>query len=267
METHDTYIHETHTTEPVTPATEPKKASGSAAVEALAIIGFIALLILGIMLALYGARFIPGAVSKIVHTSSTIGSPSDSDNATSTQPSYLHVTSTTALQPSAATTTVTLPSSPQHWSAPVTEPSQPIVTHHESTGYKAPYGNPDLATTILATGYLTGESTDTFVPAQLIPPGARPAVKFIIANKGTNATGPWNFLAKIPTVTGTVFTSPTEVSMNPGDHVVFTLGFNQAFPGPAQTITVVADPTNVIYESNEGNNSAAAAVTITQTGN
>ena len=110
-------------------------------------------------------------------------------------------------------------------------------------------------------------STDSFVPANIIPPGARPAVKFSIANNGTNSTGPWNFIAHIPSINNTVFSSPIEPSLNPGDHTVFTLGFNQAIPGPAQTITIQVDPNNTVYESNEGNNSASAAVTITQTGN
>jgi hypothetical protein len=129
------------------------------------------------------------------------------------------------------------------------------------------YGLPDLATKIIATGYLAGPDTSSFVPASIIPPGARPAVEFSIANDGTNSTGPWNFLAEIPSKGNQVFTSPTEPSLNPGDHTVFTLGFNEAIPGPAQTITVIADPNDNIVESNEGNNSASAAVTITQTGN
>ncbi len=66
---------------------------------------------------------------------------------------------------------------------------------------------------------------------------------------------------------GSTFTSPVEENMNPGDHIVFTLGFNEAIPGPAQTVTVVADPNDQIDESSKGNNTAAAAMTITATGN
>jgi hypothetical protein len=129
------------------------------------------------------------------------------------------------------------------------------------------YGLPDLSTTIIATGYLATPDTSSFVPASVIPPGARPAVQFSIANVGTNSTGPWGFFAQIPTYNGSSFTSPVEENLNPGDHIVFTLGFTQAIPGPAQTVTVIADPNNQIDETTKSNNTAVAVMTITQTGN
>ena len=235
------------------------------AVAALATVGFIALLILGITLAIYSARYIPIAISKLTGPK------------TSSETPVLVVSSTTPPNNSgmivSQTTTTVPPTSSPVIAAVVTAPatvhpvtSKPTPTEHVSHA-SAPYGLPDLSVSIIATGYLTTESTDSFVPANIIPPGARPAVKFSIANVGTNSTGPWNFLAMIPSINNNVFSSPIEPSLNPGDHTVFTLGFNQAIPGPAQTITVQADPGNTINESNEGNNSASAAVTIIQTGN
>jgi hypothetical protein len=248
-----------------TQTTKTKPAAKSAAVNALATVGFIALLILGITLAIYSARYVPMAVSKlagfsnntnnsgslaVVTSSSTIpfdGSGSDSG---------MVLTSST-------TTAIPQPASPYTSPNPNTAAVAPATV---APTYHAP-GLPDLAVTILATGYLTTASTDSFVPASIIPPGARPAVRFSIANDGTAATGPWTFLAHIPSINNFTFNSPTEPSLNPGDHTVFTLGFNEAIPGQAQTISVIADPNDYIVESNETNNSAAAAVTITQTGN
>jgi hypothetical protein len=239
--------------------TDPVK---GAAVNALAVVGFVALLIIGIALAIYSSQYVPAAVSKLANQT---GASSNNPNtlsvvAASSTPSntdeLLTVNTTTLTPPSTTSTTTT--SAP---ASPSSEISQP------STHPRGLYGLSDLATTIIATGYLAGPSTSSFVPASIVPPGARPAVEFSIANNGTNTTGPWNFIAEIPSKGNQVFTSPTEVSLNPGDHTVFTLGFNQAIPGQAQTITVVADPNNTITESNEGNNSASAAVTITQTGN
>ncbi len=243
----ETHTNSTYTTE----TTTHKGAARRAIFNALMVVGFIALLIIGIMLAIYSARYIPGAISKI-----NLPKTDTSD----TPPNLTVVSSTTTIPFTTTTTTLTPPKTSEDTiDAPVTKT---VATHP-----RVPYGNPDLAVTILSTGYLAGDSTDSFVPASIIPPGARPAVKFSIADVGTNSTGPWNFLAKIPNINGTVFNSPIEPSMNPGDHIVFTLGFNQALLGPAQTITVIADPANQIVESNEGNNSAAVAVTITQTGN
>ncbi len=266
MESHTTETHTVKTT------TEPKPRR--AAVNALATVGFIALLLLGITLAIYAARYIPEATSKLTTnfnfgTSSTTPPSLTVVSATSTtaEPVSYAITSGNPTG-GAYQTTALMPTTQQNRSASQTASaydgaSRVAPIHHVATLH----GLPDLSVTILATGYLAGDSTDSFVPASIIPPGARPAVKFSIANNGTNTTGPWNFLAEIPTINHYVFNPPVEQSMAPGDHIVFTMGFNQAVPGPAQVITVVADPNNLIQESNEGNNSASAAVTVTATGN
>jgi hypothetical protein len=242
---------------------------GTTMTEVLAVFGFIALIIIGIALAIYATRFIPGAAHKIITTSSNLNNPSGQTPPSDT--GYLHVVSTTATNPISTSTTDFNPTPMKSgtWSQPVVPVSQPVKSSTPTPSHtpRAPYGLSDLSTTIIDTGYLSGPTNDSFVSAHVIPPGARPAVKFSIANSGTNSTGPWSFLAHIPTLAGTVFNSPVQASMNPGDHVVFTLGFNQALPGPSQPITVVADPNNQINESSEANNSASAAVTITQTGN
>jgi hypothetical protein len=236
-----------------------------AAVNALATVGFIALLIIGITLAIYSARYVPAAVSKLAGFS---------NNSNNSAPNSLNVVSSTSTAPytndgNAVLTQTTTTVAPTTVTTVNTADTAPATKQPASTAShpRAPYGLSDLSVTIIATGYLASNSTDSFVPANIIPPGARPAVKFSIANNGTNVTGPWSFLAQIPSINNNVFNSPVEPSLNPGDHTVFTLGFNEAIPGPAQTITVVADPNNAIFESNEGNNSASAAVTITQTGN
>jgi hypothetical protein len=255
-----------------TTASNPAK---NAAVNALATVGFIVLLIIGITLAIYSARYIPVAVSKLAGISNNSNTPNSLNvvSSTSTAPytndgnAVLTQTTTSVVPPTTVTTDTTSNT------APVTQPaSTPVFTNTNTAPSaashpRAPYGLSDLAVTIIATGYLASDSTASFTPANIIPPGARPAVEFSIANNGTNVTGPWSFLAQIPSINNNVFNSPVEPSLNPGDHTVFTLGFNEAIPGPAQTITVAADPNDQIIESNEGNNSASAAVTITQTGN
>lgn len=253
MEHMESHVTSTYTTE----TTAAKKPVPSATLYAFAVVGFISLILIGITLAIYSAQFIPTLVSKL---GTGVGT------STSTSSSSLSVVSATSTE--YTQTVIGIPTNPVNPAAQLPGVVVPPSTNPEPSAptYHAPYGLSDLSTTIIATGYLTGDSTDTFVPARIIPPGARPAVKFSVSNIGTNSTGPWNFLAMIPTISGNVFNSPIEQSLNPGDHIVFTLGFNLAAPGPAQPITVVADPNNQISESNEGNNSAAAAVTITATG-
>jgi hypothetical protein len=260
-----------------TTKTTTKNPAKSAAVTALATVGFIALLIIGITLAIYAARYVPAAVSKLAGFTGNSNTPSSLNVVSSTTTIPFSDNGTILTQTTTTVPPTTLTNTSGYGSAPAVEPSTvPVTTSTYGNTSRAPaptahshtpYGLSDLSVTIIATGYLASDSTDSFVPASIIPPGARPAAKFSIANKGTNVTGPWSFLAQIPTFNGSVFNSPVEPSLNPGNHTVFTLGFNQAIPGPAQTITIVADPNNNISESNEGNNSAAAAVTITATGN
>jgi CARDB len=269
---------ESTTTSTYTTETTNKNVARAAAINALATVGFIALLILGISLAIYSARYLPSAISKL---GTFNGSPSNSLSvvtASSTIPfsggQLVNATSTTALTPpQTATAAYTAPSGLDDANSAAATPANgygpasSLPATPAAPAKPALYGLPDLSTTIIATGYLASDSTASFVAASVIPPGARPAVQFSVANDGTNSTGPWGFIAQIPTYNGSVFTSPVEQNMNPGDHIVYTLGFNEAIPGPAQTVTVVADPNNEIDESNESNNIAAAAMTITATGN
>ena len=233
-----------------------------AAVTALATVGFVALLLIGITLAIYSARYIPLALSKLTPGSSSNPNSLSVISASTTIPfgdygsSTLTATSTTALYPNSGTQTgYATPETP-------TAPKTPTTPKHV-----VPYGLPDLSITIIATGYLSGPTTASFVPASIVPPGARPAVQFSVADIGTNSTGPWGFLAHIPSINNTTFNSPVEPSLNPGDHTVFTLGFNEAIPGQSQPITVVVDPNNQIQESTKSNNTATVFETITQTGN
>ena len=241
-----------------------------AAVIALATVGFVALLLIGVTLAIYSARYVPLAISRITNGSSNTNNPNSLAvvSSSSTIPFandgsdvLTATTTTTALMPPGSSMTAGVSN------APVTQGyTPPVQTTPAAPKHVAPYGLPDLSVSIIATGYLSGPSTASFVPANIIPPGARPAVEFSVADVGTNVTGPWNFLAHIPSINDTVFNSPIEPSLNPGDHTVFTLGFNEAIPGQSQPINITVDPNNQIQESSKANNSATASVTITETG-
>ncbi len=78
-------------------------------------------------------------------------------------------------------------------------------------------------------------------------------VEFDIANVGGSATGSWYFSATLPTGGGTYpYHSPTQIPLAPGEHIVSVLRFSPNMrPG---TITITADPSNIIREGNESNN-------------
>lgn len=248
---------ETTTTYTTEQTVQENKASGSPAIAALAVVGFIALVVLGIVLAIYSARYIPDALSNLF--------PSITGNGGGNGEAQLGVvsTSTNSLPIEQGTTTV-LTTQPQttnnSYSNSYSPSAQPTYTQSAPAKPRL-YGLPNLTTTIIATGYLADGTTASFVASPIVPPGARAAVEFSIANTGTNVSGPWGFTAGIPTHGGYVFTSPTEQPLGPGDHIVFTLGFDQAAPG-SNPIVVTADPNNVVMESNEVDNRAQTILNV-----
>ncbi len=246
---------ESTTTYTTTETHDSKKAPASPATIALASIGFVTLIVLGILLAIYSAQYVPTAMNKFF---SAIGTKKGGNPA-------LNVVSTTTIsfgqQPTATTgalmtATTTAPAATSVSSKPATVPA--------TSAPHAPrlYGLPNLSVTILATGYLANGAPESFVASPIVPPGARAAVRFSIANTGTNLTGPWNFAAAIPTQNVYVFTSPVEQSLNPGDHIVFTLGFDQADFGPNHPITIIADPSNALPEGTKADNAATAIINV-----
>lgn len=239
-----------------------------ATVHGLAVAGFIALVIAGISLAIYSARFVPGVVGRIgtaavylgsvftpAPTLSVVQSPS-----ASTTISFGQFASAT----SASANTAPVSSSTRQKTTSTTAGSKTDSTFvlGGATSVAAPFGLPDLVVSISATGYLTSTSTDSFVTGSVVSVGNRPAVKFTIKNSGTNATGPWRFGASIPTVGFYVYRSQPQQSLNPGDSIDYILGFDQANRGPGQMISVTANFDRAVPESNENNNSISATFTV-----
>ncbi len=237
--------------------------SRRAAVAAFALVGFITVLGAGMWLAVYSARYVPVAVSRLGAAAVSLGSifvpatpPGLSvvPNATTTLPFP-------ATTKSAKATSTPKTAAPQAVTPSAGKETSSVTQIGGTTAAPSLTGLPDLATTITATGYLATSSATSFIATSTIPKGARPAVRFTIKNIGTNATGAWNFSAKIPTATNYLYFSPTQQSLNPGDSVDYTLGFDQALPGN-QTITITANASNAVKESDQSNDTATATVTI-----
>ncbi len=234
---------------------DQKHKTRQAALAGLAVVGFIALIIVGITLAIYSARFIPSVVNKIGGAAATLSTSSSTPKLAvirDTDDTLPIATSSPATQPlvhlstvPAATDTDDDATAP----APAAQPKPKL------------YGLSDLAVTVTAVGFLAGDTTDTFVATPVIPAGAHPAIKFSVKNIGTNVSAPWMFSANIPSATGPYFNSQVEQPLGPGDHIDFTLGFNQTVPGN-QIVSVIVDPSNSISEITKTNNTAVAGVVV-----
>ena len=248
--------------------TENPSPARSAAVTGLAIAGFIALIILGIGLAVYSARFVPSAVGGLGSAATYIGSlftpaeepglavvPGATTTPTTTGTSTPAATTT---PPAAATTTNPTPSVTPPPVAPQPGPESTVTYGNPRP---APYGLADLAVTITGVGFGTTPNFSGFVATSTISKTAMGAVKFRITNVGTNVSGAWSFTATVPTNPYTIRSFPGQISLNPGDSIEYVLNFTELTPGN-QTISVTADPEKLIGESNEDNNMATAPITI-----
>lgn len=95
-------------------------------------------------------------------------------------------------------------------------PQTPITPGTNSTGLPAQTGPADLSVHILST------SVDGYGNA---------VVTFDISNIGGSASGPYTFVAQLPSYSNYPYQSAVQVSLAPGSHIVNTLRFNQATNG------------------------------------
>lgn len=215
-------------------------ASRQSAILGLAIVGFVTLVIGGMWLAVDSTRFVPDVAGRIGTASVYLGSVLS----LSPKPYLLVVPTVSTIVPIADT--------------PITDIS-PLL---KATATQLPTNLPDLAVNIIAVGYLATSSADSFVERSSVPVGKNPAIRFTIKNIGANKTGIWRFSASIPAQTSYTYQSQPQQSLNPGDSIGYTLGFDEANKGANQIISITANFDSTISESKTDNNSASAAITI-----
>ena len=249
----------------------------------LAAVGFVALVGVGIWLAIYSTRFVPTVVNRTGAAAVYLGTemnnganaaavylgsifnqaPSSviSSVSTSTEPTIISFgVASSTVSTTTAKSTVVKPHIPVATTAgEKTENTYQISGGTSTSGLS---GLPDLVVNIDNVGYLQSISTDSFIASSTIPAGSRPAVKFTVKNIGTNVSGSWRFSASIPTQTVYIYQSQLQQPLNPGDSIDYTLGFDQSSAGANKTISITANFDHLVGESNTDNNSASTAVTI-----
>lgn len=245
-----------------------------AAINGLAVVGFVALIVLGMGLAVYSARFVPAAVSGLASAGvyfSSIFTPVD-DAGLEVVPSEIPFGETPASEiPVAAATSTPATETPVQTS-PVT-PVVPSAGPSTSTTYPVGggitpssnqnlYGEADLIVAITAVGYMETADTDSFKEAREVPDGERGAFKFTVTNIGTNRSGSWRFEADVPTSPNYIFRSPSQASLAPGERIEFTLGFDRPRSGDDREIEITVDSGRDVDESNESNNDDSAQIDI-----
>lgn len=239
-----------------------KRTNRQAALTGLAVVGFITLIVLGILLAIYSARFVPAAVSRVGSaavylTQVFTPAPKDTDLQVVPQIPFEVATSTATTSP--------LVTAPVTTTKPVTYPTATNpgtqTTNTYGAGTPTLYGQADLKVTITDVGYLALDNTNSFVSAKKVPDGKNAAVKFTVTNIGTNKSGTWSFQAQLPTTSSYTFTSDVQQSLNPNEHIDYVLGFDRARNGD-RDIMVIVDSGRNVSESNEANNTDTKTITI-----
>lgn len=236
-----------------------------AAVNGLAVVGFIMLVILGMALAVYAATYVPGAISRIgsaaVYLSSAFIAPTEETDLVVVPPAETvpfgnDVPTATTTQ---ETTTPVVPPA----AAPTPVANTPVTRVVQVGTAPAPLsGLSDLTVENVITGYLTTANTTSFVKSNTVPDGERGAVKFSVFNRGTNVSGRFEFEVELPTTKAYTYNSGNQQSLNPGERIEYVLGFDKTKDGDNRTITITVDPDKDIKESNEGNNTRSVTVDI-----
>ena len=160
------------------------------AINSLAVVGFVALVIAGIWLAVYSTRFVPTIVNRIGGAAVYLGSvfnPAD-EPVLSVVPTP---TASTTISFGTSSSTVSTPTTPARTNPIKTTAGERTNSTYQiggATTTRALSGLPDLVVNIDAVGYLASTTADSFVATSTMQSNNRPAVKFTIKNVGTNAS-------------------------------------------------------------------------------
>jgi hypothetical protein len=136
------------------------------------------------------------------------------------------------------------------------------VVNTQGTGAVTGTGKADLVVRILDTGVIN-RSNNSYTQSTTANAGDRVGVRIEIENIGTVASGGWRFQASLPTAdsNNSNFNSENYQSLNPGQKITLTVGFESLRNQGSNLISVFVDSSAQVSESNESNNNASATIT------
>ena len=241
-----------------------------AAINGLAIVGFITLVGLTVVLAGNAARFVPTIVNGTVDglSAAVIGVTSifvQEDG----EVIVIDDTPTPSEEP-VILPPVEFPEEPEVPATPPTptpgEENTDIITQNPNGVVLDSTGLPDLVPVILETGKLVGGvQAENFVATSTLSKSDRIAIRFAVENQGTNASGTnWRFNVVMPTETTYIFegTAAHVQNLNPGERIEYVIGFDRSKVGTDLQISVAVDQDDAVSESDEDNNGAFVKISV-----
>ncbi len=133
-------------------------------------------------------------------------------------------------------------------------------TYSPTVTYPTYYGKADLAIRVIQVGLLNSQ-TNLITTQNQFRYSDMVGIKFEVRNDGETATGPWNFTAVLPSLSTPTYNSNTQISLRPGESIIFTLGFSNLNNQYSNIITINVDPQNQVSESVEYNNIITSTIT------
>jgi hypothetical protein len=220
--------------------------------KSVALIGFIVVAVLGIAIAIYASRFVPGAISGLAGAGAYVSNLFILENEDGTGTvEEKPVQETPAVKPPApvATSTPTAPATPR----PTTpRPATPVYS-----------GLSDLTVNIATVGYCTTGAQNSLVSSSYVPDNARyGGVRFTVTNIGTNVSGPWAFEIETSASPSDTYEYAGQASLAPGQSMVGTMCFPRGTRANDGEVTITVDSQDRVVEGNERNNEASQDLEI-----
>lgn len=122
-------------------------------------------------------------------------------------------------------------------------------------------GKPDLEISLISTGIID-PATKKYIQTNYGGYNDEIGIKFEVKNVGSNVSGSWKLRINAPSRTTPYFDSDNQVSIKPGDKIVFTATFDSPSAVGINTAYITIDPLGLIDESSKSNNSLQVPIKI-----
>ena len=238
-----------------TPTTEEGVQTKKAAMNGLAVVGFGALIIAGIFLAIYAARYVPETLSRLssaVILSSDEGTTTNEEEPADETPASTDDEEEPVKEDSSTDEEPAKPTTPSTGGPQVVAPQVPRYY----TNQPQLYGLADLVIVNEKIGYMRGS---TFVEDNEAPDNRDVAVRFSVQNLGTNIANGWRVRIDVEgerPVTG------NGGSLMPNGIQNFTVLIENPEEGENLEVEIEADYEDDLNESNERNNDETLDIDI-----
>ena len=168
----------------------------------------------------------------------------------------------------------TVATSPTTVTPPITTPKPPVTPTRGSetkvtipisgnTQVNNPNGYVDLTARVIEIGTVD-KATGAFVASTTPNRRDRVAIRFAIENVGTKTSKEFTFNAVLPTLPPYTYFSPMQQSLNPGDRIEFTVGFDSFIDASQGEVIINVDPTGTVNERSKDNNIVKYTMYVTK---